>query len=126
VQGSSRQNGGAFAALVKPELMAARAQVVWGDLQQFSIRYLQLCEGYRTDVSVVDLAMASYPWCARPPLRWRGILARTPLPVTSSQQNSRRSCCCRYVPRQRSNVPRVVYPEDVYHPMRDASFNLEV
>lgn len=37
-------------------------QVVWGDLQQFSIRYLQLCEGERPDVSIVDLSMASYPW----------------------------------------------------------------
>mmetsp|Transcript_32013 Transcript_32013/g.61600 ORF Transcript_32013/g.61600 Transcript_32013/m.61600 type:complete len:380 (+) Transcript_32013:302-1441(+) len=36
--------------------------VVWGDLQQFSIRYLQLCEGERPDVSIVDLSMASYPW----------------------------------------------------------------
>ncbi|KAK3242067.1 hypothetical protein CYMTET_48219 [Cymbomonas tetramitiformis] len=36
--------------------------VVWGDLQQFSVRYLRECEGFRRDVAVVDLALASYGW----------------------------------------------------------------
>ncbi len=33
-----------------------------GDLETNSVRYLQLCEGLRTDVRVLDRAMLAYPW----------------------------------------------------------------
>ncbi len=36
-----------------------------GDINTNSVRYLQACEGFRTDVKVLDRSLMSYPWTKR-------------------------------------------------------------
>ena len=51
-----------YGRAILESLPADALLVSLGDLDTNSIRYLQLCEGVRPDVRVVDRAMLRYPW----------------------------------------------------------------
>src|SRR5262249_41483863 len=51
-------------ALLKP-LPQGALLFAHGDVQTHPLRYLQVCEGYRTDVRVLDRALLSYTWTKR-------------------------------------------------------------
>src|SRR5262249_43343570 len=51
-------------ALLKP-LPQGALMFSKGDIQSHPMRYVQVCEGYRTDVRVLDRPLLSYPWTRR-------------------------------------------------------------
>lgn len=54
-----------YARDVLTPLPSGARVIVKGDLITNGMRYLQVCEGYRADVQMVDQAMLTYPWFLR-------------------------------------------------------------
>lgn len=52
----------AYAKAVLSPLPPGAVLLVNYDQQWTSVRYLQICEGYRTDVTAMQLSMMTYPW----------------------------------------------------------------